>query len=703
VIRITGLPAALNGSAIQVGLFAEKDVTESNTIWGSEIASNGTLEASLLTDNGSSPWEGNGSYYVAFMSESDEKLYITKNSVSFNSATTTIGFSDFEETEMPGPEAAGYITGTIAFDGYAGERPAVRIQAEYYNQQGNWGWTDDAGRSYTVNADGTFEILFVQEFLDSLQSADQTLSFRLRVGSGNDSYSIYLEESKTISAAGLSNGNIAVGSLGTVSLASIILSGTINVTNDGSPIPRVSIDAFNANNSPIGHVNLKPTAADTQWSMHIPAQQGAKVSFRVYGYDSSSGGDELFYKTLEPAATGSVSNSNISGIALNIGDINDSGSEETLTGSVSISGTAQVGETLTANTSNLNGSGTISYTWLRGSSTISGATGSTYTLTTADIGASIKVRVSRSGMSGSIESSQVGPVTSGEQTLTGSVSITGTAQVGSTLTANTSNLNGSGTISYTWLRGSSTISGATGSTYTLTTADIGASIKVRVSRSGVSGSIESPQVGPVTSGGGGDEDTLTVSNGPIFYTVYVTTTTLTSSSSYLSVATDYTNLKATGSGSGDSAALTWISGGESGSYNVLIYAGTTTKYQNNVSFSNGSASLNWNTMSTAGSGSGGGSGSFTISGLPSGTYSVFAVTGNPSTYFEAIGSGSYSGTGAIISGTTVTWVTTPPSGTYTIILVDATASTAKKTTNVSITSSGGSVAYSSFVALPMGY
>jgi hypothetical protein len=91
-----------------------------------------------------------------------------------------------------------------------------------------------------------------------------------------------------------------------------------------------------------------------------------------------------------------------------------------------------------------------------------------------------------------------------EQTLTGSVSISGTAQVGSTLTANTSSLNGSGTISYTWLRNSSTISGATGANYTLKPADAGAFIKVRVSRSGMSSSIESSQVGPVTSGGGGD-------------------------------------------------------------------------------------------------------------------------------------------------------------------------------------------------------
>jgi hypothetical protein len=77
--------------------------------------------------------------------------------------------------------------------------------------------------------------------------------------------------------------------------------------------------------------------------------------------------------------------------------------------------------------------------------------------------------------------------------------------VGQTLAASASNLNGSGTISYQWLRNGSTISGATGSSYTLVSADEGASIKVRVSRSGMSGSVESTPVGPVTGGGSGSD------------------------------------------------------------------------------------------------------------------------------------------------------------------------------------------------------
>jgi hypothetical protein len=55
-----------------------------------------------------------------------------------------------------------------------------------------------------------------------------------------------------------------------------------------------------------------------------------------------------------------------------------------LTGTVSISGTAQVGETLTAVTTALDGNGTISYEWKRWSTTI--GTDATYIIADEDEG-----------------------------------------------------------------------------------------------------------------------------------------------------------------------------------------------------------------------------------------------------------------------------------------------------------------------------
>ena len=87
-----------------------------------------------------------------------------------------------------------------------------------------------------------------------------------------------------------------------------------------------------------------------------------------------------------------------------------------LTGEVSISGTARAGETLTAVTTSLEGSGTISYQWKRGDSAsvvetiIGGATGNTYDLVPADALKYITVTVSRANNTGSKTSTAIGPV-----------------------------------------------------------------------------------------------------------------------------------------------------------------------------------------------------------------------------------------------------------------------------------------------------
>ena len=69
------------------------------------------------------------------------------------------------------------------------------------------------------------------------------------------------------------------------------------------------------------------------------------------------------------------------------------------TGAPTVSGKAQVGETLTASTSSIADSDgltgtTFAYQWLADDTDISGATGSTYTLAASDQGKAIKVRVS---------------------------------------------------------------------------------------------------------------------------------------------------------------------------------------------------------------------------------------------------------------------------------------------------------------------
>ena len=110
------------------------------------------------------------------------------------------------------------------------------------------------------------------------------------------------------------------------------------------------------------------------------------------------------------------------------------------TGSVTITGTATQGQTLTAaNTlADVDGLGAISYQWKADGVAISGATASTLVLTQAQVGKAITVTASYTdghGTAESVTSSASAAVANVNDAPTGSVTITGTATQGQTLTA----------------------------------------------------------------------------------------------------------------------------------------------------------------------------------------------------------------------------------------------------------------------------
>ena len=77
-------------------------------------------------------------------------------------------------------------------------------------------------------------------------------------------------------------------------------------------------------------------------------------------------------------------------------------SETMLTGTVTISGTAKYGETLTASLSDSNNTGTLSYQWLRGENQISGATQASYTVVAEDVGSTLYCKITSSAQGGEV-------------------------------------------------------------------------------------------------------------------------------------------------------------------------------------------------------------------------------------------------------------------------------------------------------------
>ena len=168
-------------------------------------------------------------------------------------------------------------------------------------------------------------------------------------------------------------------------------------------------------------------------------------------------------------------------------------------GQPTITGTAQVGETLTAGTSDIADADgllnvTYSYQWLADDVEIAGATSESYKLVADDVGKFIKVKVSFTDDANNPETLTSAPTAAvapkPNSPATGAPTISGTAQVGETLTAGTSDIadaDGLSKVVYShqWIANDGItdagITGATGDTYSLVADDAGKTIKVRVS------------------------------------------------------------------------------------------------------------------------------------------------------------------------------------------------------------------------------
>ena len=163
-----------------------------------------------------------------------------------------------------------------------------------------------------------------------------------------------------------------------------------------------------------------------------------------------------------------------------------------------IIGTVQRASTLTAGEGAWIGTGnTYAYQWQRGATNIPDATGPTYTLTVADVGATIRVVVIATNPDGVVAAASTSTITvpSARPVNTVRPAISGSARRGSTLTGTAGTWSGIGnTYAYQWQRDGVNISGATSLTYTLGVADVGAVVRLLVTADNPEGSAEPGQL-----------------------------------------------------------------------------------------------------------------------------------------------------------------------------------------------------------------
>jgi hypothetical protein len=149
---------------------------------------------------------------------------------------------------------------------------------------------------------------------------------------------------------------------------------------------------------------------------------------------------------------------------------------------LSIDGYSTVGSRLAANSGNYPVGTSMSYQWLRDGVLISGANGSKYSTTPQDLNHQIsyQLSLSKSGYENLTISSSALTITKKVFTRLVKPKVTGSYRVDSTLRTALTPMGTGATYSYQWLRDGSPIAGATGRTYTLGLADLGAAVTFQV-------------------------------------------------------------------------------------------------------------------------------------------------------------------------------------------------------------------------------
>jgi hypothetical protein len=250
--------------------------------------------------------------YADYLARGGIPFYKNKELTQPFSGSDTVNANTVIYSESPivgRGQKNGELTGKITLTGIPSPLPKVYISAHQYNFI-----SSRSEIKGITGTSGTFDWSIPVYEYDPFESRET--QFRLWVQTGSslaDGFYIYIPGAKN-----LSNRNEDVGNLGTVSIASITLSGTINVTNNGNPVPRVEITVYvSTSYDPFGSTRLTSPAANAPWSITIPALNAqAEISFRIDGY--SSNGDELFGDWYTPDPPISVWNQDRSGIPLSM-------------------------------------------------------------------------------------------------------------------------------------------------------------------------------------------------------------------------------------------------------------------------------------------------------------------------------------------------------------------------------------------------
>jgi VCBS repeat-containing protein len=401
-------------------------------------------------------------------------------------------------------------------------------------------YTDLQGFANTVNSNGTASIAGVNDphtggvSITGTATEDQVLTADTSTLADVDGLgTLHYQWQHDVGSGFVNIGALDTASTYTLTDADVGVPGTVRVVVSYTDLQGFAESATSAataqvagvNDAPTGTVTITGTVTENQvltantsaladvdglGTLHYDWQRNIGS-----GFVSIGAADQATY-TLDDGDVGGtvrvvVSYTDLQGFANTVNSTATAsidGVNDPHTGTVTITGTATEDQVLTAvsTLADIDGVGTLHYQWQHnigsGYVNIAGAAASTYTLGDDDVGGVVRVVVSytdQQGFAESATSSGTASITNVNDAPTGTVTVTGTVTENQVLTADTATLadvDGLGPLSYQWQRnaGSGFVNiGAldTASTYTLTDADVGGTVRVVVSYTDQQGTAES--------------------------------------------------------------------------------------------------------------------------------------------------------------------------------------------------------------------
>jgi len=229
----------------------------------------------------------------------------------------------FSEVNLMGDKTPiGKISGTITLTDVP--NPAPRVYISVRGDISNY-WSSFRGGWIIFNSDNYTNLSWTIPIYEDYDFSPSNGNFTLYVYTTDkdDNNSFFVDIPIT---PYISNVNTSGINLGTVSIKSIKLSGTINITHNGQSVQYANIWAVTTDRQFIGSTWLDYPTSNASWSMLVSANN-SDITFQVSG----RGYDDWYFRK-DNLSLVSVYNQDTSGIVINVGDIRTI----TLSGTISV-------------------------------------------------------------------------------------------------------------------------------------------------------------------------------------------------------------------------------------------------------------------------------------------------------------------------------------------------------------------------------